>query len=247
MRFIEATHRYTHEGQDYTPVTYFIKTFQEYVDWNKAAQEKALKLGIPTKELQAQWADSSNKASHKGTAYHKKMETLLGSQEVVYINEKPCTVASTLEREGIKEDDKVTLEDDTLYTEKMIWSYRYKVCGTADIVEVVDGKINIKDYKTNKKLEMKGWYDRKTKKVRKLLGPLSRLDDCKFNIYQVQINVYMYMFLQHNRHLKIGTMELLHVKLNDEGEEVETKVYPIENLQIEVRKMFEQFKTNRDK
>ena len=54
---------------------------------------------------------------------------------------------------GIKEDKEMKLQDNTVYSEKMIWSKKYGICGTADLVEVVNGRINIKDYKTNAKLD----------------------------------------------------------------------------------------------
>lgn len=241
MRFVEVSHKYVDEGEEYTPVTSFLKSFQEYVDWDKEAEKKAKKLGITKEEMLAQWAEKRVEGASRGTAFHKFKEDDLGAKSEIEIGNVKCGVSYSATREGIKEDDKVLLEDNTVYLEKMIWSKRYKICGTADIVEVVNGKINIKDYKTNKKLDMSSWVH-PTKGPKRLLFPLGNLDDCNFNVYQLQLNTYMYMLLQHNRKFKIGTMTILHVRFKEDGSHDMLEM-PVKNLQREVRAMMEHFKT----
>lgn len=238
MKFIETTHKYLdEEDRDYVPVTSFIKSFQAYIDWDTIADTKAKKLGNITKEeLLQQWADKRNKGAERGTLFHKMKE-----DELLSKGDPRIIGYSTDVHAGTKVDSSMLLEDNTTYVEKMIWSKRFGVCGTADLVEVVGGKINIKDYKTNEKLDFesyKHWRDG----PKRLLFPVQHLDDCNFNIYQLQVNCYMYMLLQQNRHLKIGDMEVLHI-IFDENNVSETRVYPALNLQREVKNMLEQHKT----
>lgn len=234
MKFIETTHKYLdEENKEYTPVTYLIKTYQEYVDWNAIADKKAKKLGNITKEeLQAQWAHKRDAAAARGTAYHKMMEDkLLASTDTKVVGYQ---MDSTL----TKEDPTMLLEDNTTYVEKIIWSKRFRVCGTADLVEVVEGKINIKDYKTNEKLDFesyKHWRDGS----KRLLFPVQHLDDCNFSHYQLQVNLYMYMLLQQNRHLKMGKMEILHVVFDENNVYKETRIYPALNMQREAKNLLE--------
>lgn len=244
MKFIEDVHKYMDEYDEYTPVTYFIKSFQPFVDWEAKCRAKAKKLGITYEELRAQWDDTRDTAAAKGTKFHKKMEDRLADKGVlkVFGKELPVTYYETFA--GIKDDPSMALEDNTVYSEKMIWSRKYKVCGTADLVQVVDGKINVLDYKTNKELKMEAWRNPRTGQRQKLMGPCNSLDDCNFNVYQLQLNVYMYMLLQANRNLKIGNMQILHIIFNDEeGNDVTVVPYNIKNLQPMVKAMFEHFKT----
>lgn len=243
MKFVEKTHRYIEGDAEFLPVTYFLKTFQEKVDWDAIAEKKAKKDGVSKEELLKQWEVKRDKAAAKGTAFHKRMEEQYQDKGVVEIDGIGYGVKWFDTIDGIKEDPTNTLEDGKIYTEKMIWSYTYKICGTADLVEVIDGKIHVKDYKTNEKLEFES-YRHPNPKIgkRKLEFPLSHLDDCNYNVYQLQLNTYMYMLLQHNRNLKLGSMTILHVVYNEDGSEKEVKEYPVANLQKEVKNMLMVFK-----
>lgn len=232
MKFIEDVHRYLdEEDRAYTPVTSFLKSFQEYVDWEAVAAKKAKKDGTTAEALLEQWADKRDRAAARGTAYHKMKEL-----ELLSLPEGNIRGYDT--HEGIKVDDTMLLEDNTTYVEKMIWSKKYGVCGTADLVEVVKGRINIKDYKTNEKLDYEAWSHPRYGPKR-LLSPISHLDDCNFNIYQLQINCYMYMLLQQNRAFKMGEMDILHIRFDENNVYEETITIPVNNMQAEVRAMLE--------
>jgi dihydroxyacetone kinase len=246
MKFYEDVHKYIDNEQEYTPVTYFLKTFEPWKDWDAIAEKKAKKLGISKEELLAQWNEKKTKAAEKGTAFHKKMEgEYLSAVDGITVCDTKCLVSYVDTVEGVKEDNSMKLEDNTVYSEKMIWSEKYGLCGTADLVEVVNGKINVKDYKTNAKLDWESWKHPILGSA-KLRFPVNMLDDCNGNIYQLQVNTYMYMLLQKNRHLKMGEMEILHVIFNEDGSH-EIKPYKVKNLQKEVKAMLETFKEKRSK
>lgn len=234
MNFIECNHKYVDlDGIDYVSVTMFLKTFQEYVDWDEVAEKKAKKMndGTTKKQLLEQWKNKRDKAALRGTNYHKQKE-----EEVLASG---GTVVGYDTISGVKHDPSMELTDNTTYVEKIIWSKRYGVCGTADLVEVVDGKINIKDYKTNEKLDFESWRHPRTKQSKRLLSPVQHLDDCNFNLYQLQVNLYMYMLLQQNRKLKMGKMEIDHIVFDENNVYKETRVYPIMNMQREAKNMLD--------
>lgn len=244
MKFYEQSHEYVDGDIKFTPVTYFLKSFQPWVDWDKEAEKKAKKLGITKEELKKQWDDKRDQAAARGTAFHKKMEDqYLSASDGILVNDTRCPVSSVATIEGVKEDHSMKLEDNTIYAEKMIWSPKYRLCGTADLVEVIDGKINVKDYKTNAKLDFESW-KHPILGSKKLRYPVSSLDDCNFNIYSLQVNTYMFMLLQQNRHLKMGDMELLHVIFIEDGTH-EVMPYKVKNLQTEVKAMLEAFKVKK--
>ena len=245
MRFYEQSHKYIENDIEFTPVTYFLKSFQPYVDWDKEAEKKAKKLKITKEELLKQWEDKRNKAAEKGTKFHKRMENKYVSDEQVIVDNTACVVSSIATIEGVKDDNSMKLENNTVYSEKMIWSPKYKICGTADLVEVVDGKINVKDYKTNEKLDFESW-KHPILGSKKLKMPVQHLDDCNGSLYQLQINIYMYMLLQQNRHLKLGKMEILHIVFDPEDEEqFKIVTHDVKNLQKEVKTMFDVFQLNK--
>lgn len=235
MNFIEETHKYTEDGVEYTPVSYVLKSFQEWVDWDTIASKKAKKDGTTKENLLTQWADKRDRAAARGTAYHKMKEEELITQGGNIVGYRADS------HTGVKIDTSVILENNTTYVEKMIWSKKYSVCGTADLVEVVEGKINIKDYKTNEKLDFESWKSWNGQS-KKLTGPVQHLDDCNFNLYQLQVNLYMYMLLQQNRQFKMGEMEVLHVTFDENNIYKETLVYPCMNMQREAKNMLDHHK-----
>ncbi len=243
MRFVENIHKYIGDEGEYTPVTYFIKSFQPYVDWEEKCRTKAKKLGITYEELRAQWNVARDSAAAKGTAFHKRMEDVMIADGSVKVQDRTLPLMSYSTFAGIKEDVSMELADNTVYAEKMIWSKNHKICGTADLVQVIDGRIHVLDYKTNKKLDKESWRNPRTGSTQKLLKPISDLDDCNFNIYQLQLNTYMYMLLQANRKLKLGSMVILHVIDEDGGYRVEP--HTVANLQSRIRTMFSNFKSKK--
>lgn len=243
MKFVEDIHRYVEDDEEYLAVTYFIKTFEPYKDWNKIAETYAKKNGLSVEDVKAEWEKNKNNAARKGTKYHAEQERLLLAEGGIVVDNQLCPVKNVLTANGVKEDNSVKLENNTIYPEKMIWSKKYKICGTADIVHVQDNKINIKDYKTNKKLDFVA-YDHPYKGKEKMKFPLSHLDACNFNTYQLQLNLYMFMLLQQNRHLKMGKMTILHVIF--EGDEPMGVVeIEVKNLQKEVKAMLEFYKNKK--
>ena len=117
MQFIESTHKYVEDGRQYTPVTYFVKFFQPWVDWDQKCRDKAAKLGITFEELRAQWDKTRDDAANKGTAYHKMKEMEYLNGKGIVIDNTLCPVVSSEVKGDIKEDSSMLLQDNTVYTE----------------------------------------------------------------------------------------------------------------------------------
>jgi hypothetical protein len=98
----------------------------------------------------------------------------------------------------------------------MVYLKSAGICGQSDLVEVVNSKVNIIDYKTNKEIKtesFKNWEGISDK----MSHPISHLDDCNFNHYALQLSIYMYIILKHNRKLKPGKIYIHHVLFEIEG------------------------------
>jgi hypothetical protein len=108
--------------------------------------------------------------------------------------------------------------DPGVYPEHMVFLKSVGICGQSDLVEVVNDKINIIDYKTNKKIDTES-YKNWDGISDKLQHPVSHIDDCNFNHYALQLSIYMYIMLKHNPKLKPGKMFIHHVTFELDGED----------------------------
>ena len=208
-----------------TLISHFKKPFDAKKVSEKVTKNKRSKwFGLDPKVIQEIWDNESTRAVTLGTYYHNQREADL------------CSLAS-IEREGVtvpvfppsgeingaRVAPNQKLEAG-VYPEHMVFLKSAGICGQSDLVEVVNGKVNIIDYKTNKEIKKESYVDWEGVSD-KLTEPLSNLDDCNFNHYALQLSIYMYIILKHNPKLKPGKMFIHHVSFDIEGED--SYGYPI--------------------
>jgi len=111
-----------------------------------------------------------------------------------------------------------------LYPEHFVYLRSASICGQADRVEVVDHRLDVYDYKTNKEVKTRGheFWDG-TRKM--MTGPLRHLEDCEFNHYALQLSIYMYIMLKYNYNLVPGIIEIHHVEF--EIEKLDENGFPV--------------------
>jgi len=208
---------------DWISVTTLISYFKNPFDANAVAKKvsknkKSKWFGIEPKLIKEIWNNESKRATDLGSFYHDQREADL------------CSFAS-IEREGVNvpvfkpiEAEKGTKFAPSqklelgVYPEHMVYLRSKGICGQSDLVEVVNGKVNIIDYKTNKQIKMKSYVNWEGVSE-KMLAPISNLDDCNFNHYALQLSIYMYIILKHNPKLKPGNIFLNHISFEVEGED----------------------------
>ncbi len=236
MKFIEKGHSYiTDSGEEYTSVTGLIKQYEKKKDWQEIAEKYAKKHKKDVEQVQAEWREEGRKAIEKGVNYHNKMESEYVARGSVTIGEKVYEVIPSPMEDGVKVAIPLKLSDG-IYPEIIVYSDKYKVSGQADLVEVLDGVINIKDYKTSKEIKTESYKHWKTGHEM-LLPPLGHLMNCNFVTYALQLNIYMYLLKSHNRKLKIGDMIIHHIKIDED--KVDLIPYLVPNLQKEARVLLE--------
>ena len=128
---------------------------------------------------------------------------------------------------------------------------KLRLAGQADLV-IIDGEdVYILDYKTNKKIETKSYYDKKTKRSQMMKYPLNNLQDTNFWHYSLQLSTYAWMIEKANPNFKIKSLVLIHYD-HDGG----CTTYECEYLKKDVERMLayyknqiehEEFKRNREK
>lgn len=202
-----------------TLISHLKKSFDAKSTAAKVSKNKRSKwYGIEPAKIESIWKNEADRATTLGTFYHNQRETDL------------CSLAS-MEREGVTIPIIVPSGETNglrfapiqkleagIYPEHMVYLKSAGICGQSDLVEVVNGKVNIIDYKTNKEIKMESYVDWEGKSD-KLMEPVSSLDDCNYNHYALQLSVYMYIILKHNPKLRPGKMYIHHVTFEEESKD----------------------------
>jgi len=110
------------------------------------------------------------------------------------------------------------------------------IAGQIDLLVKNGNDIIIGDWKTNKKLDFKGFYNSSTRTTTKMRYPLTDLDDVNFNHYQLQLSTYAWILQKLNPNFNIKRLFICH--FDHEGNQ---KVYEVQYLKDDVEKMLKHF------
>jgi hypothetical protein len=215
-------------------VTTVVSSLKKSFDAKKTAQKvskntKSKWHGIEPKIIEEIWANEAKRAVNLGTWYHNQREADLCSLSSIEREGTIVPIFAPLPlKDGIKYAPSQKLEPG-VYPEHMVYLKSAGICGQSDLVEVVNGRVNIIDYKTNKEIKMESFKDWEGISE-KMLHPISNLDDCNFNHYSLQLSIYMYMILKHNPKLLPGTIYIHHIVFETEGKD--KWGYPIAKLDL---------------
>ena len=143
---------------------------------------------------------------------------LMRNQDIVYPTRDSCTYRNIDKVELVETVPTQCLEVDSpthtfLCTNKMIVTHN-----------------------TNKKIDLKGFYDSRTKKTTKMKFPLNTLDECNYSHYNLQLSTYAYMLTQKHPEFIIEDLVLVHFDHNDN-----MTVYHLPYLRDEVIRMLRFF------
>jgi len=224
LKFTAENHKYEtvdDPSKKWVSATGILKVLTEPFD-QKAVAKKCSKnkkskwYSLTVDEIIKLWSKEAKRATDLGSWYHNQRETDL-------------LACSTVQREGL--DLSIVhpiLDGDTkfapdqqvapgIYPEHFVYLKSALICGQADRVEVVGDTVNVYDYKTNKK--MRQAYTSWDGVTKKMLGPLSHIDDSDLMHYALQLSIYMYIILKHNHTLKPGKLEISHILFEIEYED----------------------------
>ena len=232
LKFIEEGHVYestTEEKIKWTSVTSLVGKFKPKFDRDgqakKSSKNKRSKwYGMTPKEIIAAWDGETDRAIKLGNFYHNQRESdMLDLNTIGREGVEVPIIKPIVDNKGIKiaPEQKVS---DGVYPEHLVYLKSLGVCGQADLVEIVNGKINITDYKTNKEIKEKGFTNWEGI-TNKMFRPVNHLDDCNLNHYNLQLSIYAYIIKKHNPKLKVGKLIIQHVKFKKVGED--KNGYPI--------------------
>lgn len=236
IKFYEKDHIYVSDaGEKWTSVTTLLSKFEPEKDWDAIAAKYAKKNNLKKQDVLDQWKYESDKSIFRGNKYHASREEELSACDTY--NDLPIIKPTIVNGVKFSQNQRLT---PGVYPELLVFLKSKKISGQADYVEVTaDNIVNISDYKTNKELKLSGYVNWEGIEE-KMLAPVNHLPNCNFWKYALQINIYMYIILRNNPKLKMGTMTLLHIRFEDESDEVKEVIpYIIPNLQAEVKKIMD--------
>lgn len=248
MIFYEKEHIYKLGDRQFTSVTQVLSSLEKKKDWKKIAKRYADKNGKTVAEVEALWKEENDKSVIRGKEYHAQMQNALNNNGVAHRKNVICQVVfhtPAIHPEGqfvYLEQPDFKLDNNTIYTEFMVWDEDSGICGMVDEAEVVSETIHVNDHKTNKEIKREGFYVPNGGRE-KLLSPVSHLDDCNWNKYTLQLSLYMYLLWKRNKNLKVGKLTLNHVQFDKEGKMTAVVAMDVPYRRDEVRAIIDWWKT----
>ena len=217
--FEESEHLYFLRGKQVgTSVTTLIHKFQppfesdkiaENISLNKCSRESREKYKNMTKEMIIEkWKIEGVKSSSLGTEMHRDIE--------LYFNDEENKENNSLEYSYFK-NFLATPHMDNLVpfrTEWTVYDEELDIAGQIDML-FFDTSTNtyvIYDWKRSKEIS----FTQKFRNNKYLKAPLDHLENCNFNTYSLQLNIYRYI-LHKNYSMKVSRMHLLVLHPNHES------------------------------
>ena len=184
-----------------------------------------------------EWDNENHKSCERGTKIHADLENSFYSKKKD-ISLSKFEIGGKFECR--KDYAKLDLENG-VYPEYLISRVsedgKLRIAGQIDLLVKMGNKITIADWKTNKKIETKSFFNSKTKTSVKMKFPLNNLDDVNYWHYTLQLSTYAWMIQKLNPEFEIEDLVLVHFDHSDN-----MTVYHLPYLKNEVIKMLSHFK-----
>lgn len=183
------------------------------------------------------WDEENRKSCERGTKIHADFENSF------YKKKKNIDISKFQiggKFECRKDYTDLDLEN-AVYPEYLIHrvSPDGKLCiaGQIDLLVKKGNNIIVGDYKTNKEIKMKSFFDSKTKSSVKMKFPLNNLDDTNYWHYCLQLSTYAWMLQKLNPNFVIEDLVMIHIDHKDK-----MTIYHLPYLKTEVEKMLAFYK-----
>lgn len=241
IKFIEESHQYFIDENEYEPVSNVIGKYEPHVDWDEKADVYAKKYSRTKEDVQKEWRLNNLKATISGTRTHEfgesytwlsagYAEKICESNKPQYIKEYNTLVSTYPKEDAVKKFYEELDENIKPIGAEFKLSSKYikgakRICGTCDILfwdENLGGYV-IGDWKTNKSLIK----DFARKRGITMLKPFDNMIDEPFSHYRLQFNIYRRML--ESIGLNIVAMRLIWLK--DDGN---YEVYDVNKIDDEI-------------
>lgn len=197
---------------------------------------KEEELNKVQQDILDEWAETNRIACERGTKIHAQLENSLYK----------TGTNITFQKFGIggKFTCKKNYSDLDLeygvYPEYLIYydnsNIDLHIAGQIDLIIKSNNDIILADHKTNAKIDLKGFYNSSTRSSDKMLYPLTNLEECNYNHYQLQLSTYAWMLQK--LHPEFVIKDLI---LNHYDHEGKNTIYHCAYLKDDVEKMLKHF------
>lgn len=188
-------------------------------------------------EIKEQYEKAKNEACEKGTKKHLKKElSFYGKEDFDLTNYNLPEIKGKF---TCKQDYYELDLERGIYPEFLI-SYKFDdllIAGQIDCLIVDNQDITILDFKTNKEIKKRSYYDKKKKKSVMMKAPLNNLEDSTWNHYQLQLSLYAYLLEHIKPGCNIKKLQLVHIK-DDDSE----TIMECEYLKSDIERMLKHYK-----
>ncbi len=236
-KFFSDDHHYELDGVRVgTSVTTLIHDYTNPFDKDKVAFNQAIKYGVDKEEILENWRIENLFSTIKGTLVHEYAQGLWNGEVVLPNYEeieeidierlKKAFEKSSKQALKFYEENKHNLE--LFADEFIVGSREYDVAGSIDNLlydKEKQGLILI-DYKTNKEIKRNSFGSKK------MLSPLDNIEDCNYNHYCLQLNIYKYLIEKYTD-TKIKSTFIVYFDENkDDYEKIRIKNYKEEAIKL---------------
>lgn len=164
-------------------------------------------------EIRISYDEEREKSCFRGTAIHKDMENLMTSKSKTDMS--ILGLGGKIPGEFRFSEDTRELIPGNIYPEILLYRISddgtLRIAGQVDLLVVDhDGGVFVVDFKTNKKIEKKSYFNPTTKTSTKMKYPLNNLDDCNFSHYSLQLSLYFWLANKINPNLFLKGLHIIH-------------------------------------
>lgn len=193
--------------------------------------------GMTAEQIKKQWDDGNSDKARKGTEMHKRIENRLN---LGYFEQEGLLDYEIVDNERFetwwngftkKLDDSPFAEGGyKLFTEFLVYSEKYSLSGTMDLLIVnTRHEAIILDWKRSKEIKRENKYQSGYDQFRDL-------GDCNYNHYSIQLNIYRQLLeLDENTDYKLKVVKMYMVVLEPGKEGVDE--YEIQKRDIQLHKL----------
>ena len=190
-----------------------------------------------TNEILKSWDETRDEACSHGSYVHELMETSFYGNTHFDLSNYGCPTICG-DYTCIKGNYHLDLENG-MYPE-FLMSYvtpeGIRIAGQADLIVKSGNDISIFDYKTNREIKKRSFYNASKKKNVMMKYPLNNIEDVNFWHYTLQLSLYAYIIQQLNPDFNIKDLKLVHI-----ARDGKQTIYDLEYRKSDIERMLKHY------
>jgi len=190
-----------------------------------------------TKEILKSWDNTRDEACEHGTYLHSILEESFYGKTHFDLSNFGCPYVCG-NYSCIKGNYHLDLENG-IYPE-FLMSYitpeGLRIAGQADLIVKSGNDIDILDWKSNKEIKKRSFFNSSKKKNVMMKFPLNDLEDCNYNHYQLQLSLYAYILQKLNPEFNIRSLKIVHI-----ARDGKQTVYELKYLKDDIERMLKHY------